>query len=130
PTAPAAGVVKDVAALVIAELSGSNDRGYETDFRITAPNEHFSFDFRSMRNHVRCEKRLGHFAFTNEKEFRKSLVPLSSRYFRIGIQPILQCIEVRDRNPIFTKALNEMLHEVRRGWPPNFRHSDIAYGTQ
>ena len=48
-----------------------------------------SLDFVNMRDHARCEKSLRHFAFTGQSEFRKPLVPLSGRYVRIGIQPIL-----------------------------------------
>ena len=52
-----------------------------------------SLNFRAMGSHARSEKRFGNCALTCQSEFRKLLV-LSSWYIRIGIQPILQCIEI------------------------------------
>ena len=61
--------------------------------------------------------------------FRKLLVPLSSWYFGISVQPILQSVEITNRNPTFTKAVNEVFHEVGRRLP-NFRHSDTVCETR
>src|ERR1035438_7853274 len=88
-----------------------------------------SLNFRAMGNHARCEKCFGHCAFACQSEFWKLPVPFSKWYFGIGVQPILQCVEIINRNPTFTKAIDEMFHEVGRRLP-NLRHSGTVYGTR
>jgi hypothetical protein len=51
-------------------------------------------NFFTMRNHFRFEKRFRQFAFTSQSEFRKPLVPLALWHFWIGVQPILQFVEI------------------------------------
>ena len=80
-------------------------------------------------NHAGRKKCSGHRAFTRRNEFRKLLVPFSMWYFGIGVQPVLQRVEIINRNSTFTKAIDEMFHEVGRRLP-NFRHSGTVCGTR
>ena len=49
----------------------------------------------TVGSHFFTEKGFRVFAFACQDEFWKSLVPLSSWYFWIGIQPSLQRFEIR-----------------------------------
>ena len=86
-------------------------------------------DFRTMRNHAGREKCLGYFAFTSQCESGKFLVPLSRRHIGIGVQPILQFVEIGNRNSTFTKTIDKMFHEERRRLL-NFRHSGTVCGRR
>src|ERR1035437_9155437 len=88
-----------------------------------------SLNFRAIGDHARGGECLWDFAFACQREFRKLLVPLFGWELRIRAQPVLQCVEIINRNPPFTRAINQMLHEVGRRLP-NFRHSGTVYGTQ
>src|ERR1039457_4193118 len=90
---------------------------------------HRSINLGPMGNHAGREERLGNFAFACEGELRELLVPLSRWHLGIGTQPVVQCVEIIHRNPPFTEALNQVLHEVGRRLP-NSRHSGTVCGTR